>query len=231
MKDTLQVITYVIIAVTMTVTVLALDGTPEAIAREFEWREQKMQEAQELMKNGKTDDMALKEVIRLIPFTSLELDKQVGCFARLVRESGVATNRVTTVMEGMIREVLSAVEKNERDRVSWNIGDVLPLFEAFPNYDVSPIIMECLNSRSEDYRLYALRTYAEIAGEKSIPLIQEAIKTGHLNEKNRNSLYIHLANFTILKFKEKNKTEDVAKITAFLTEMKQAEKLKKKGEN
>ena len=230
MKKVLQLVT--LVTVVMTTTAFSQDYVDEkAMEADIAIQAQMMRSLRESIEKGKTDDMALKEVIRLIPFTSLWVDEQVGNFAGLVQESGIATNRVTTVMEGMIREVLSAVEKNEKGRVSWGIGDVLPLFEAFPKYDASPIIKECINSKSEDYRLYALQVYAEIAGEKSIPLIQEAIKAGRLNEKNRNNLYIHLSNFTIPKFKRDYKTNDVEKINAFLKEMKQAEQAKEKGGN
>jgi len=228
MKSTLRIV-HTVIAVTTTITVLALDGPPEAIALEFKQRAQRVQKVRELMEKGKTDDVAVKEAIHLIPLIDFDVNP-ADYLTKLLQETEISPARVAKIVAGMVREKITAIEKDNPDSVPLDFYLVFSLFRVFPDYDILPIVKESLRSKDEHIRFYALGTYASRTGMKSIPLLREAMENKRLNDDYRNQLYSHLEEIS-LKLKKENKTADAEKFTTFLQEMKQAEQPKEKGEN
>jgi hypothetical protein len=70
--------------------------------------------------------------------------------------------------------------------------------------------------------------YIEAKKAESIPSLRELVETANLTERSRLNVRRELER-SIAILKNRNKTNDVAEITAFLNEMKQAEK--KQGGN
>ena len=221
MKRTLMLVTLGIASVIMAKQLFFVDYIDaEAMERDMARMAQLVRDAQAKMMKGKTNDAELKEAIRLIPKTSFVTEEWAKNLAQIVRESEISQDQVITMLEKMTREKVSAVEKGESDYGQWGTFEEIYLFAAFPKYDARPIIEECLRSTSNGVRFEALTAYVEIAGAKSIPLLQEALTTGRLDDDHRNRFYKHL-DYVSRVLKNENKTNDVEEITVFLTEMRQ----------
>ena len=229
MKKALTIVTS-IIAATLTAPVLSEFASEEAAVRIAARQEQRRQQIQEMMRKGITDDAALREAIRQMPYLGTYPEELTGNLRKLVETTEIPHERVIKTVESMIREMLSAVERNERDSISWSTADLIPMFKVFPDYDVLPIIQECLVSKNETVRCNAIQNYIYIEGAKSIPFVRNTIEKTNLTGTNRWGIYRQLE-LTAIELTSENKTNDVEKINAFLKEMKQAEQAKEKGGN
>jgi len=232
MKKVMTLTLLGVVAATVAKTALSVEYIDEAAAQAaFDKEMQARQRTQEIMQKGKTDDTALKDALVLAFGVSFEQDLNVVFAKELMRAIEIPRERQIRVLEGMVREGLSALEKDKAASVRWDTSyDVLPLLETIPSYDALPIVKECLKSKSEDIRYNATKTYVNMKGVESIPLLREVIEQEKLTETSRLRLYEHL-NRVSIGLRMENKTNDVEKINAFLKEMKQAEQAKEKGEN
>jgi|GEM_PF-2971215 len=186
-----------------------------------------------------TDDVALKKLIRMnydVNFGSyssgsLISDMRERASRKDAGEDGISLEREIKVMESMVREGLTALEKNEKEYQSYDdVVSCTLMLGALPDYDILPLLKECLKSKSEGLRRNVLIRYILVKEAESIPFLREAIKDANLTESSRSSIYGRL-NSTTINLKDRNKNDDVEKIKAFVQEMRQAENPKEKGEN
>ena len=191
------------------------------------------QEIRGKMQKGATDDAMLKEaLIQSFNLMSEMPPYDTTTYARsLMREYEIPREQQIRVLESMIRETLSTCETDRGGNVRYSIShDILPLLGAIADYDISPVVQKCLLSKDELVRLGVLIAYAKIADVKAIPSIRETIEKGRLDKMNCKSLYSHLEGIS-RKLNKENKINEGEQITAFLKEMKQAEKPKEEGGN
>jgi predicted transcriptional regulator len=231
MRKIIELTSLGIVVATVTTIVLSVEYVDEVAAQAaFDKEMLAQQRTRELMEKGKMDDTSLKEALVLAFGVSTEQEWNVVFAKELMRTIEIPRERQIRVLEDMIREGLSAIEKDKAASVRWDTSyDILPLLEGISNYDAIPIIKECLKSKSEDIRCNAVKTYINMEAVKSIPLVREAIENKELTDRNRISLYRNLER-AAEKLKENNKDDDVSKINSFLNEMKRAEQVKEKGE-
>jgi len=239
MKKTLILITLASITMTMPVLSREFDNPEAATAYYEKWR-QTVLELEEAIAKSKTNDALLKDaVFRLSQYLQAEGGMDAGGMRgeyllvvsglkRAYQKAEISQERAIRIQEEMVREKLSAIEKDVPDSIPWGLYDVLPLFGVFPDYEALPIFKECLQTKTENSRRNAMETYANIKGAEAIPFLREAIEKEHLGKKNRESLNYNLGCLAGA-LKEESKTNDVEKLNVFLNEMKQAEK--EKGEN
>ena len=62
----------------------------------------------------------------------------------------------------MVREMLSAVEKGEKIDDPYWVQEFSAMLMTFPNYDILPLLKECLNSKNEIIRNGAMKHHAII---------------------------------------------------------------------
>jgi hypothetical protein len=230
MKKVMTSITTGIVIATMTAPVLSIEYADDAaLAVATEERALAHKIIRETMQKGVTDDAALRNAIRLIGISE-EPKENIAHAQELARELKIPDKRLVEALEYMIRENLSAIEKDEKIDSVLRVVGFLEMLEIFPNYDALSFVKKCLLSKDEKIRYYAVKTYVNIEGVNSIPFLRETIKNGSLGEERRNMLFRHFETITA-KLKEENKTDDVTKFNAFLNEMKQAEQPKEKGAN
>ena len=210
-------------------------ASPEAHIRIQERRRQQRQEREnkirEAMIAGITDDEQLKTSIRLIfEFSSPAAEfiaEPVGFTRWAEKEFNVPRERLTKVLENMIRENLSSVKE---DGVSVSelrlTNHLMILLGTFPNYDIAPLAKEVFQSKDMNIHYGAMVAYLNLEGTKAIPFLQETIKQKRYTPAQHNQLSEHLQRVTA-KLNAENKTADEEKLNAFIKEMKQAEQLKK----
>jgi len=118
-----------------------------------------------------TDDVALKEAIQSIVKMPLTIPTPVSYTKELSRNVGIPDERVTTAIEEMIYEKLSDLKKNEEDsnNISWDIISLLPLLDAFPEYEIMPLLKECLQVTDEKVRDEATKRHNIIMGKTQEP--------------------------------------------------------------
>ena len=168
MKKTTLFITTSLFAVTTAMKVLCMEFEDDAAAAKY--LEGLIQEAKIIEDNfekGKTDDDALKKAIRLHLFVILDaLDKnpaldEIDHMHRL----GFPRERQIKILEEMVRENLFSIKKKvEADDLFLN-EFLLDMLKTFKEYDIMPILNECLNSQNEEIRLDAQKRYNIITGK------------------------------------------------------------------
>jgi len=132
------------------------------------------QQAQQKALDG--DDMALQDAIRwcyninLGGYTGMHIDR-----AKELVELGISQERLIKVLGGMIREDLSAFEKDEN--AGWgNIYDFMLILKAFPDSDSLTLFVEYAQSKNETIRHWATekRNAIVIAVQEQQGLAKEA---------------------------------------------------------
>ena len=241
MKKKLILVALASITVTTPILSREFDNPEDADAYYAKWRQTAL-ELEEAIAKGKADDALLKNaVFRLSQHLQSEGGMDAGgirgeyLFAvnglkRAYQKAEISQEQAIRIQEEMVREKLSAIEKDVPNSIPWELYDVLPLFGVFPDYEAFPIFRECLQTKTENSRRNAMETYANIKGAEAIPLLREAIEKGYLSKKNRESLNNSLGHL-VQTLEEENKTNDIKKLTAFLKERKHVEQMKEKGGN
>ena len=142
----------------------------------------------------------------------------------IAKAHNISNERMTKVLEEIVRENLPAI-KNGTGR-TLNVFPLIQNMQIFHGTNTVALLKECmatpLDPIHDSIFRDAVETYVVIAGAESIPFFREAIENKRLDEKRRSFVYVHLEIATD-KLKEKNKTDDVEKINAFIKEMRQAE--------
>jgi len=163
---------------------------------------------------AKTDDEALKEFIRLFCSPGLgssstgmfiEIGKEISK-TKNIGESEISYERYIRVMENMVREGLAVYNKNAEDFMAdMDIYYCMLILSAVSEYDVLPLLKECLKSKYEIQRYSILMNYVWAKNEETLPFLRELVEEANLTDKNRTSVYDALVRFT--SFNELKKME------------------------
>ena len=205
-------------------------ASPEAWARIQERKRQRREERankiREAMINGITDDEQLKTSIRLIfEFSSPSFEfiaEPVGYTRWAEKEFGVPRERLTTVLEGMIRKNLSAIKEDGTGIADPRLANhLIILLGTFPDYDIAPLAKEILQAKDSRIHYGAMVAYINLEGAKAIPSLLETMTPERYTPEQRNQLTEHLARVTA-QFNKENKADDAVKINAFMNDIKQA---------
>jgi len=175
MKKVLTLVALGVIAVTRSTPVLSLEFTDEAAANAFFAEEaQAFQKMRENMEKGKTDSEALQEAIDVIFWLHLgnAIDDPILYAQNLMKEVGIPREQQIKTLEGIVREQLSAIEKNEKIATAVHIVDLLPMLEVLPDYDMLPILKECALSKND-----RVRATASVIAKKNIASLEEKKQT------------------------------------------------------
>ena len=124
----------------------------ESEARAFAEEVQLWQAIREAMLKAKTDDVALKKGIRLVFFTTLYPDRNITTVQELAHEAGVSNEQLVKALDEMIRETLSAFEKDGEVARPTFVYHYLTMLDIF-GFDTLPLIKECL--KSKDSRIHS----------------------------------------------------------------------------
>jgi len=239
MKNTLlQIILATVVATTATTT-LAEFATQEAADAHFAEIRRLSEARWEAFRKDPANDEALKDVIRIYyidPFDGFSSSMLVEIMQNRVKmadteRDGIPLEREVKIMEEMVREGLTALKDRKDGRAYDDVRYCMIMLGAVPDYDILSLLYESFLSESEVLRLNALIDYIETKEAASIPFLHEAIVKADLTEKSRSNVYWHLERLIgsinhKARYSGENKTNDVAKITTFLTEIKQAEQPK-----
>jgi len=246
MKKTLRLVGLGTIIITTLTIVLSQDFMDaEAAKRYFEKEERAWEARRERIRNALADnnDVALKEEIfnlsaTVIGYAGAPTDALKG----LVEANEIPSERVFEILKDVIQVGLPILKEAynkdipKRNRTSNDVLSAIMFLEAIPNADTLALLRECalfsvdkgstLDSNVIDgIREYAVQSYVKIAGVDAIPFLREVIVQEKLIDRSRNWIDWHLG-LVSTELKKENQTNDVANITAFLTEMKQAEQSK-----
>jgi hypothetical protein len=201
-------------------------------------------------KEVQTDDNVIKDILyekfctgRVEPFPSVcdeygnvisppTLPLSLSTSERIeniAKSFNVSYERMAKILEEMVRDNLSAFENGTGQARS--VFPLIPAIQIFHGTNTVSLLKESIMSK--DYHIFrnSMETYIVIAGAESIPFLHKVIAEREINIKNRQSFDASMQK-ALMKLTENNKTNDVAKITAFFNEIKQAEQPKnEKGEN
>ena len=162
MKKIITLITLSKMIVAMTTPVLSWDFVSgEAAANHFAAVNRRLQVAHENFEKGKTDDTALKEGISSIFMMILALPNE-NPFAytqELMLKNEIPHERQIKILEEMIHEILSILKKGENLKDPPVVVDYIDMLGTFPDYDLLPLLKECLNSTNGEIRNRAQKRY------------------------------------------------------------------------
>jgi len=162
MKKMMKLITLNIVAVSMTTTMFAIEFVDQAAADAFAKRQQEeSQRINENMEKGKTDDTALKEAIcSLFGMITLLTDfDPVTYVVEDMHRLGIPRERQIQGLENITRGMLSAVEKDEKNDDTYWVLEFIAMLGTFSDYDILPLLRECLDSKNEVIRNGAMKRY------------------------------------------------------------------------
>jgi len=165
MKRMMTVITIGVVAVTVTRPALSLEFVDQAAADADGVRQaQRFNAVRENMEKGKTDDAALKEAIRLVFGMRLLLkdENPIAYTQEYMSDLKIPRERQIKTFEDMIRENLSAQEKDEKIDPPYRVAEFIDMLGTFQGYEVLPLLRECLKSKNEIIRNGATRRYDKI---------------------------------------------------------------------
>ena len=159
----------------------------------------------------------------------------------IVNEYNIPVERMTSILEEMIKENLAIFEKTPkpnpnvydpkaRDTYLTAAGNVSPLIEAlstFHNANTIALLHKCILVENADIFIEAMKIYIIIAGADSLPFLREVFTTKIINPKDI-TYFEDSMQVAVEKLREENKVADAEQITIFLNEMKQAEQPKEK---
>jgi len=235
MKKTPRLITFFIASLTaIKVLAISLDGD-EATQMAY-W--DKMDDLFiQTRQKALTDDNALIKLIRMsydISFGSFSSGILIEDMRVRAEKSSeydeIPLKREINVMESMVREGLIVMKKGEKNQEEefhqayLDIDCCVMMLAAIPNYDVMPLLKECLKFNHEGVRFSTLRGYVQAKNVATIPFLHELIVEANLTNKNRSYIYNELErSVELLKRNEKN--DDVTKINMFLKEVREAKKI------
>ena len=163
MKKIKLIASFSIVAVTLTSTALATTFTSQAAMDAYAERQRKLVlETNENFEKGKTDDAALKEAIISLPKL---MEPNRDAFNNMVKNMtlrGITRERQIQAQEEIIREILPTVGKNETSENIMIICLFLQVLNTYQNYDIFPILQECMDSHNEYISTRATRLYNKI---------------------------------------------------------------------
>ena len=181
-----------------------------------------------------TDDEALKELIRMnydVNFGSYSTGMLIsGMRERAskndVDEGGISLQREIKVMERMVRDGLSVLEKNGQEHQAYDdVVSCTLMLGALPDYDILPLLKECIKSKIEGVRRNTIIRYIRVKEVETIPFLHNIINEANLTDQSRSNIYQELER-TIEPLTRQQRSDDVEKINAFLKEVRQAEQSK-----
>ncbi len=173
-----------IVAITKAQSVPSISYIDQAAAdADAERRRQLFVEIKENFEKGKTDDAALKEAIcSLFPMT--EFMTTGNPFAYVLDDMTrreISRERQIQGLENIIREMLSAVDKGEEVDNPNEVFIFLATLKNIPNYDILPILEECMKSKNGIIRNDAQKIYNSIM-EKPPAQLKTATDITQANE-------------------------------------------------
>ena len=180
-----------------------------------------------------TDDEALKELIRRrydpsLPFyvsPSMLVEIMQGSIERANTEEGrITLEQDIKVMESMVCAGLADLKNDTKNwQAREDVNNCMIMLSALPDYDVIPLLNKCLQVS----RYNVLLRYIQIKKADAIPFLRQASTEAYMTDKMRSRIYSELESQTrnlqdgISYRGETENTNAIAKITAFLQEMKQ----------
>jgi len=179
------------------------------------------------MRQGITNDVALKGAIRTISEMEFSIPEPVSYTRWLAHEAGIPRERLITVLEDVIREGISVTEKDGEDIKTYeaarsDIIDCMMILGTFPNYNMLPLVKEGLKSQDDIVRSISMIRYIRITGEiESIPFLRETLPKDGMS-MSRSGIYWQLGD-AVARLKDAGKNDDAEKILAFLMERTQTE--------
>ena len=196
--------------------------SPEALVKIQERDKQRRLERENMVRDGMekgiTDDEALKNVIRSIFEMSSVVEhvaSPISYTRWFAREVGVPRERLTKVLEDMIRENLSVIEKySEKVTAPELTNHLMILLGTFPDYDIAPLAKEILQAKDSRIHYGAMVAYINLEGTKAIPFLLETMNLERYTPEQRKQLTEHLQRVAA-QFNKENKADDAEKITAF----------------
>ena len=151
-----------IIAAATTTPVLALRFKDQEQAEAYFARERRaFQNIHENMERSKTDDKAFKLAVDIVfglHFTDA-VENPIQYTQNLIKKFEIPQERQIKILQDMVHERLSVIEKGETMTTAFRIADLLTMLEDIPNYDVLPLLQECVLSKDERVRNDAQRRY------------------------------------------------------------------------
>jgi hypothetical protein len=164
-KKIMIIICFNLVAITMTTTAQAITFTSqEAIYAHAERERQLALEVDGNFEKGKTDDAALKEAIISLPKLMVPNLDMFGSMAKNMTQRGIPRERQIQAQEEIIREFLPTVGKNETSENVITVCLLLQTLNTYPDYDIFPILQECMDSHNEFISTWATRLYNKIKG-------------------------------------------------------------------
>ena len=150
-----------------------------------------------------------------------------------ILESGIPQERVTEILEGIVRENLPVLEKLWEEklprfssgisdsylRAQYAVCDPIFMLREFPGPNTLALFRECASFIDHAVSLTAIETYIALEGGDSVPFLKELL------EKNItwNSWLAQHLRGVIRDLKKQGRDEDVEKFHAFLLEQLQME--------
>ena len=181
MKKTMK-LTLSIFTAVMATQIFSLEFIDEADANAyFAQLRQDWQETREELKKGATDDTALRKGILsvydmgMMPYAKIE--DAISYMKEMVIEDEIPPERVTKMIEVLIREKLTAIEKDEADSIDWSATLLLSFFKVFPDYEIEPLLNECLKSKNVIFRNDIMKRYNIIMETTPEPPKKEPVPT------------------------------------------------------
>jgi len=159
---TTSLISLSIVTLTMARPVASISYKDEAAAaRAKEEYRQKILTLNANFEKGKTDDVALKEAINSL-FEILEFSPIINPHIYIVEDMtrmGIHRKRQIQGLENIIRKTLFDFENDIKTDSPYLIYDCLIMLRTFPEYDMLPILKECVKSKNEIIHNDAQRYY------------------------------------------------------------------------
>ena len=148
----------------------------------------------------------------------------------IAKEGGVTSERMTKMLESIVREGLRDMKKEKKGSVEYaaataKLDDPVLMLSVFPGPDTLALLRECALSQDNRATVEALKAYIHVAGAvDAIPLILEIFvgeivtKSGKDLNPLRNGVYTSLQR-AAEKLASENKDDDVKKIYISLVGM------------
>jgi len=194
------------------------------LARQRQFEEEKRNQARAIMEKSVTDDEALREVIKFIyEMSHMAIVEFVSYTRFIARDVGVPRERLIKVLEELIHENLSVIDKGGADiHAPRYTNHLIILLGTFPGYDIFPLVERCFKTNNDAVQYGAIIAYLNLEGVKAIPYLQKNIQLERYNSNPNNRLSDHLQR-VVENFEKNNQTVDVEKMNVFINKLKQAQ--------
>ena len=226
----------IMFAVAMTTTLIVSSEASKEVTMARRAEQKRLSEATwEAFRQDPTNDETVKEIIR-IDYNQDDSPSLIGlvhflkkCAVKHTEDNTIPIERKIKVMEIMVRAGLVVYEKKvksldeyERSIAYMDISFCLIMMATLTDYDILPLLKECLQSKNENIRHIALCSYIMGKDVAAIPLLRELVNEANLSNQNRSSVYATLK-FFIEDFTRQKRHDDVEKINAFIEEVRREE--------